>query len=426
MIVKRRQGPLHDRPGAYHPAVRDLLKEGVRARAAAITGRVQAGAPVIVKTVGGRVRGAAVGLVGRYVGKLSDHAEDIGQHHDGDESPFVQQTSRQDGGTDQKSVLHDEWGDRVPFEAILDHMAAGSRLPDARHLVFSAPGAGVADHRAALTATLRETAAAWGVPAVWAIHDDTGNVHAHVLLGSRLPTGAMLPFAPDARLLDGIRAVFARHLRGCGVNVSAERATDRPGWAPAAEQVLVRPQSGGRAGARMAARVADRTVARLREGAPLWWACYGEGALASLALAPPAPMVPKRQRLAQARMLEADLGPPGMSWRMLRKEDASLAVWMADRFPGMFMAASAMKTGLAHKGDNAADLVELRLARRRRAALLRAAKQREDLIKAVEAWGISLPGMTPEQLVRKLRQAPIPGTIGHVAPKPVRSTTLDR
>lgn len=316
----------------------------------------------------------------------------------------------------------------MPFEAILDHMAGGLRHPEARHLIFSAPGAGVGDHRAAVMATLRETAAAWGVPAVWAIHDDTGYVHAHVLLGTRLPSGAMLPFAPDARMLDGMRAVFARHLRGCGVNVTAERASDRSDWTPVAHQVLVRPKPGARAGARTTAKVADRTVERLREAAPHWWIAYGALTLAVLAGAPSVPPASKRLRSQQAKILEADLGPPGMSWRMLRKEDAGLAAWLAEQFPQIFFTASAieLKRGQGLTEQATSDLVGPRFEKRQRAALQRAAKHRQDLIKAVEAWGISLPGMTSTTLVNKLRQMPVPGLAGIAPLRPGRKTRLDR
>lgn len=364
---KRVQGPLSDRPGARHPGVRHVLREGVAVRAGTAAGLIRPSAStVIIKAIGPVLRGsAAIRAAGCYAGRLAD------------------QQSPSPRSWDDPGALRDASGELIePLDLVEALRIDDATEPEARHLVVSLPGS-VEQVQAVVAASLRETFLAWDVPVAWAVHTDhSEHPHAHIIIGARLPSarggwGPMLPFAPDGRLLDGLRAVLARWGRASGLDVSSERSSDRAGWLPP-ERATIELRAPGRRGRRKVVSVTDPTAARFAVAAPQWWARFGSRAW-------------RRVGDRDGGLAFGD-GPASDAPRWwLQRENPALASWLERCRPDL-LSGALDATPILDGTDGQSPA-----GRRSRAA---AERERERLTAAILAWDVRLDGVAPAELAR--------------------------
>ncbi|WP_162937859.1 hypothetical protein [Indioceanicola profundi] len=354
------------------------------------------------------LRDKAVRAVAAYVGRF-DRRQDAEAEDESGAAQYAADLASP--GEEVFGKLRDETGEEItPAEFVARFSEPGYFGLEARHIVFAVPGTAVqADVLA--HAWLADTALNLGVPAAWAVHTDhTEHPHVHVVLGARLPgtgqPGPMLPFAPDGRLADGLRAVLVRHAREMGLDVSAERESDRPDWSADPPPRKVALLGEGRAGSREVIEAEDPFALRLRRSAPAWYARWGAVSLERAGL------------VQQSGELDPDdMSDPfaAASYRMLAAESKSLARWMAANRPDVLRAADLI--GQEAPTDD-------REAKRRQRWHRRAFKERLNLAKAIRAWDVGLdadmlgravPASELERLV--LTSGPIGGAIRAIVTK---------
>ncbi len=393
-VGRQVQGPLADRPGARHPGVRHVLREGVAVRAGTAAGLIKpSGSTVIIKAIGPVLRGAAaIRSASSYAGRLAEQ-----QLHP------VQ-------GWDDPGALRDASGELIEPADLVDALRVDEETePAARHLVVSLPGS-AEQVQAVVAASLRETFLAWDVPVAWAVHTDhSEHPHAHIIIGARLPSaaggkGAMLPFAPDGRLLDGLRAVLARWGRASGLDVSSERSGDRSGWQPL-DRVTIELRAPGKRGRRRVVSVADPTAARFAVAAPHWWARFGSKVWRQLG----------DQRAGQS-FGEASVADLPKRW--LQRENPALASWLERCRPDLLSEAPDPATPIVDGRDDQSPAI-----RRSRAARER---ELDRLTAAILAWEVGVDGVDPLELARLIASPALRNHSQTKASRPERSRSPDR
>jgi len=148
------------------------------------------------------------------------------------------------------------------------------RLNQAHHIVMSVPF-GPKDIKTretfspALLVTLDYVFGHDGHRFFWAVHEDTGNCHAHVLVEAVSESGTRLRFDKWGDYLFGIRVTFAEHLRAVGIEAVANRREDR---ADLRASILL-----GEEPLRESWGIGDyyRLPADVPERVPRWWRKYG-------------------------------------------------------------------------------------------------------------------------------------------------------
>lgn len=263
---------------------RAFARAGGRGAAAKGAGGGGGARPVIVKAISGiRRRSGAVALV-RYVARLgTDQKDPI------DGAPIRDPLVR----------VYDESGLEVPRNGVMKALDAWGLLSDrrngiggdparprcvqVRHFVMSAPAVERRERDAlvqAVAATVQETFGSEGHRCLWAMHEEHGrHPHVHVVVEARQEgTGRRLKLDRRGELLDGLRAVLARHVNALGPeDRDPSRRADRE---ELIEQLRI-------AGASRDGRVVPQPRGRdprpwlmpLDQAAPQWWRANGASAL---------------------------------------------------------------------------------------------------------------------------------------------------
>lgn len=211
-------------------------------RIGAIAGRDRPPGQVMVKLIGGRRSREAVAATANYIARESGRFQGVK-----DRPPLFDESGdsveRVRGIGARWDLAHDD--ENLSKEArriaAAEGLEAIARLSDrerlahvqAWHLVVSVAAGD--DDRKEVTARLCEATAMAvmelfgqaGRPALWTVHEDGREPHAHILVRSLDAFGNRLRFDRRGDWADSFKDVVVRHCRSMGINATAERREDR-------------------------------------------------------------------------------------------------------------------------------------------------------------------------------------------------------